>query len=410
MESIIGFFTESVGFERVLKLMYATYGRYERVFGAIRLTDPTKEEEEVLSSFFQRDYYNQALIRISLADFERQLLKKFPYANTSLAKLLEVYNNMPALQQKRKKPKHVSTLSAAIAAELLPVFENTTAQEWLLDISRQTRREYRLLADLHYSQPEIAIERMQLVCNAINALPKGSLIPLAEFSETVSNKRDTYNFETPCGQLLLKALALNFEQITPTKTEDCIKLHLQAGLLSYAKISGVIIHGLSKKNTNAFTLENLVNLEDFSTPAKKVLIFEEPVTFNAVCEHLGDRALIAVHSIGGGVSAALMFLLSKLAKKGVSFMFAGNFTFDSLIVADKLHKELGKAFIPWRYTREDYEYAVEAESGGAVLRERKHSSLNNDTLASILSLIRKTGRTASSLPLIEKYLNDIECF
>jgi hypothetical protein len=132
------------------------------------------------------------------------------------------------------------TFASAILSELLPKFEGTPAASWLKEISRQTRREYRKWAEQYNNEPQIVSETLQSVAEALNNIPqKINLMPLAEFSEKFSNSPYTLDFNSVRGQLFLKALAFKFNQFSPVCTEDCIKLHLQAGLLSCGKISGV---------------------------------------------------------------------------------------------------------------------------------------------------------------------------
>jgi hypothetical protein len=77
LDECVSYFRENTGFARFMDGLLDMYVRYERCFGAVRLSEPNMDEERAVSEFFKRDYYNQALIRIGLADFERQLQKTF---------------------------------------------------------------------------------------------------------------------------------------------------------------------------------------------------------------------------------------------------------------------------------------------------------------------------------------------
>jgi len=86
--------------------------------------------------------------------------------------------------------------------------------------------------------------------------------------------------------------------------------------------------------------------------------------------------------------------------------YAGNINYNSLALADKLYLKFTKNFKPWRYSKADYERILETNS--TMLQDKKKDlSLHNETLASLLSQLRKKGRTASSMPLVSLFAEDI---
>ena len=133
-QEVLRYFTPNKGFERLLGSMFDIYVRYGRAFGAVRLVRPTSEEEEALSVFFKRDYYNQALIRIGLADFERQMQKVFG-AEATLGALLESHSGRPVVSKtgSRAVPsKSTDQFTTGLLASLAPKYENTPAGEWFV--------------------------------------------------------------------------------------------------------------------------------------------------------------------------------------------------------------------------------------------------------------------------------------
>jgi len=406
LSKIIEFFKTTPGFDRVLRAMYDAYSHNGRVFGAIRLTRPNENEEAALSEFFKRDYYNQALIRIGLADFERQIQKNFPEETEEirLGDVLADYLGTPKRMSSDFSQR--GTFSSAITSELLPKYKDTPAAIWLKEITRQLRREYRRWAERYVNEPKITIEIVCAVSDALNNSPQGvKLVPLAEFSERFTNSPNAFDFHETHGILFLKALAFTNNEPAPENTEDCINLHLRAGIISCGKISGVTVHGLQSENeTQMFTIENINNMENVSAHGNKVFIFEDPLIFNAVCERVGDFKCTIVQN---NHSAAFMYLLKRFSAENISMRYVGNMTIKSLELTDNLYREFGKNFIPWRYEREDYEFTLSRETS-FLPGEKKYLSLHNETLASLLSVMRKTGRTASSMPLLPKYIEDIK--
>ncbi|MCL1878197.1 MAG: TIGR02679 domain-containing protein [Defluviitaleaceae bacterium] len=415
IDQIVQFFKSNPGFGRIIHAMFDMYVQYERAFGAVRLIKPREEEEEALSKFFSRDYYNQALIRIGLADFERQMCKNF-LSDVSLGDVLAQYIGKPvkkATESNMKKP----TPFAAGVLSLVPKFKNTQAEIWLKEISAHTRRTYRAAADSYLADPKSALRVIRQTADALNDVgANGKLVPLAEFSEKHTGSPGAFDFSGTHGQLFLKALASKFDVALPTTAEGCVFLHYRAGLLSNGMLSSVTVFGLSAdsahyENLNqaqVLTLENINSLSHASAHGGKVFILEEPQIFSAVltrlkCDTGGVKRTIVCPT--GGFNAAFVCLMELL--RGADMYFAGGMNYKGLEFADKLYEQFRKNFVPWRYTREDYAKVI-AVDGGYLTGEKRGLAMHNESLASLLSHIKKTGRTASSLPLVDDYVSDIK--
>ncbi|MCL2198319.1 MAG: TIGR02679 domain-containing protein [Defluviitaleaceae bacterium] len=393
LQNIIQFFRQKPGFKRLLAAMLDVYMQHNRVFGAARLSEPSTEEETVISEFFKRDYYDQALIRISLADFERQVHKNFG-TTIPLENILSAYAGKPIKPPKVNKP---GTFSAMVLSEVFPKFEGTAAEQWVKEISLQTRRAYRPWAEQYITSAEKVLTMISTVAKIINTM-KDEYTTLSEFSIKHMDAENALDFTSPHGQLFLKALASKFKQPAPEAIEDCISLHLRAKLISCGMLSGVTVKTAGKSQARVLTLENLYinpKLDDFG---EKIFIVEDPLIFAKLCTE--NATIICPTS---GHNAAFMYLLKQL---DTPFYYSGNMTYKGLEQADKLYLEFGKSFIPWRYDHEDYELILTGDF--MFLPDEKRSlALHNDTLASLLSHIRKTGKTANSMPLVPRYLQDI---
>ncbi|MDR0273551.1 MAG: TIGR02679 domain-containing protein, partial [Clostridiales bacterium] len=369
-------------------------------FGAIRLTKPSEREEVAISEFFKRDYYNQALIRIGLADFERQMQKIYG-DSVELEAVLSDYMGRPVVE--KQKPNAFST---TILSDVLPKFSGTFAEEWLREISSQTRRTYRIWSDQYFAEPEPVLKTIDMVATALNNLDTERLVPIEEFSEKQMGSYDALSFSGTHGKLFLKALACKFSSSFPSSTEECIELHFRAGLLSFGMLSSVSVLGLSDRNeTYVYTLENLSGLKNISAHGGKVYVIEEPVVFAKLCGLLRDVKCTIVCPVYG-FSAAYMYLLKMINAAKIPMYYAGNMDFKGIEFADKLFMQFGKNFIPWHYSHDDYAKVLAGEST-LLPDEKKELSLHNETLASLLSQMRKTKRTASSAALTQIYADEI---
>jgi len=418
LTEIIQYFKNDIGFERFMSGMFDLYNRYGRCFGAVRLSRPSAEEENALSMFFNRDYYDQALIRIGLAEFERQVHKAFD-CDIRLSALLEAYfgrqiasYNEPAGEPVRYK----DAFTRAIRDDLLPKFEDTPAAAWLREMLAHTRRTYRYWADQFPHEPENVLAMISSVCEAINALPQGQLIKLSDFSAMHMGNPGELDYHSQLGPLFLRALAHKYEATVPTALEDGVRLYLQAGLLSDGVLSQVTVRGIKTDDeacnfydrlseAHVLTLENICRLSNVSVYGDKVFVVENPHVFSSLSERLRGLNCTLVCA-SQGLSPAFERLLELCAESGATIYYAGNMDYKGLTLADKVYQRFGKLFIPWRYGKADYEQLL---SGSDYLLpdDRKDLAMHNEELASLLSLLRKKGKSASSLPLVGLFVEDI---
>jgi len=427
INEIVGYFSAKKGFDRLLRAMFDSYSRYGRSFGAVRLAHPSKEEEADISEFFKRDYYNQALIRIGLADFERQIQKIFD-TKVKLGLVLEGFIGRPVLTREVKAgvQKYSDELTSAIYLHFMPDLEGTAAGEWFSEMTAHMRRTYRPWVDLYQKEPKKVLQMIKTVATALNNLPVDSprLVCLEEFAKKHAGSPLAFETNEMLGQLFLRALSFCLETPHPCSTDDCTNLFANAGLLYNGMLSRVTAMGLNMFDENGkpgtaakvynrrgqafvLTLENLNSYARFSTAYGKLFVIENPLVYNAVCRQLSGTKCTVVCQMGGG-TPAFLFLLKKLVKnEKTKIYYAGNLDYKGLVFADKLYNLLGKNFVPWRYNHRDYKALLEGETS-LLPDEKKGLSMHNEELASLLSLMRRTGKTASTMPLLEKYVKDIK--
>jgi len=416
---IIQYLKSESGFERLMNGMLDLYNRYGRCFSAVRLPRPTLEEETALSVLFRRDYYDQALIRIGLAEFERQIQKVFGY-DGGLDSILSAYFGQQVLTQGEpiaEPPRYKDAFTRAIRDDLLPRFEDTQASSWLREILAHTRRTYRQWADQFLHDPEGVLNMLSSVCASLNALPKGQLLRLSDFAKTSLRDTRALDFHSELGALFLRALAYIFDAAVPSTPEDSVRLYLQAGILSDGVISQVTVKGIKTDDeacqfydglgeAHVLTLENICRINSIQAYGDKVFVVENQIAFSALCERLRDLNCTLVCA-SDGLNPAMEQLLSTCIQYGATVYYSGNMDYKGLALADKVFLRFGKSFIPWRYGHADYELLF-AGNDYLLPDDRKDLAMHNEELASLLSLLRKRGKTASSLPLVPVLAEDIK--
>jgi len=420
LEEILQYLKNDSGFERLMSGMMDLYNRYGRCFSAVRLPRPSFEEERALSVFFKRDYYDQALIRIGLAEFERQIQKVFAYEE-GLSTVLAAYFGRPISAHSSAEPlaeshRYKDAFTRAIKDNLLTRYEDTPAAPWLRELLAHMRRTYRQWADQFPHEPERVLSMVSAVCEAINVLPQGQLVRLSDFATKYLSDPRALDFHSAYGPLFLRALAHRYDVPVPSVLEESIRLYLQAGLLSDGVLSQVTVRGIKADDeacifydqlgeAHVLTLENICRIGNVSAYGDKVFILENSHVFSALCERLSGFNCTLVCAMDG-INPAFERLMEQFIQSGAALYYAGNMDYKGLTLADKVYLRFGRSFIPWRYGKADYELLF---MGNDFLLpdDRKELAMHNEDLASLLSLLRKKGKSASSMPLVGVYAEDI---
>jgi len=434
LEKVIDYLTESEGFKKILQSIYELFCKHGRAYGAVSIENPSPEEEKALSNFFNKDYFNQAIIRVSVADFERQIQKNFDDPLIVLSEVLEIIVGQTLPDKDNNMHDPSSELSAKITKKILPQFKETLAGEWLVELSSRLKRNYRSWVGFYRVEPTKVLDMIRVVAEAINNLPikpldkkvyasHTCLVRLSDFSKKFAGSFDAFESGKPQGLLLLRAIAFVFEVSAPNSLEDICNMYVKAGLLNQGVLSRVTVNqitlinndGLVSKISETYnnlnepfvlTLENLSCVKSAHAINDKVYIIENPIVYAAVCEKMrGQKCTVICQS--ARINSAFLYLLRLLNDSGTKLYYTGNMDYKGLSYADKLYREFNKSFIPWRYSREDYELVISVDES-YLPDGKKDFALHNEELATLLSIMKKKGKTASSMPLVELFVEDMK--
>jgi uncharacterized protein (TIGR02679 family) len=341
-----------------------------------------------------------------------------------LGVLLEGYFSRPLtahLDDTKDRIRIRDSFASHVKNVILPQYEGTEAENWLKEMVAHMRRTYKQWAEQYITDPDPVVEKVKTVCNALNALSQDEYILLADFSRRICGDSHALDFYGSHGPLFLRALARRHNTAIPTNLEDSISLYWQAGLLSNGVLNTVTVSGLiaycdeaddacayydSLGEAHVLTLENISRFTRALAYRGKVFVVESATVFALLCERLrGVHCTLVCAS--SGMNAALDRLLSLCTEGGARLYYSGNMDMKGLTWGDMLYLRFHKHFVPWRYEKEDYERAL--DEGEAMLSdERKELSLHNETFASMLSMIRKKGKTAGNLALVRLLAEDIK--
>jgi uncharacterized protein (TIGR02679 family) len=422
MDDCVAYFKKNEGFARLMNGLFDMYVRYERCYGAVRLASPEPDEEKAISDFFKRDYYNQALIRISLADFERQLQKNFS-ESILLEPLLESFFRRPVVRRTGIKAT-VNVFTAHIENDLMPRYADTNAEVWLRELIAHTRRTYKKWAEMYNREPDNVSAMLENICKILNNLPclDNKIELFSDYFLDYGGDAYAYSFNGEWGPLFLRALARNFDVPLPVSAEDASALYFKAGLLTEGILNQVTVRGIKaveknkpdeicslynkKGEPHVLTLQRISHYTKASAHYDKVYIVENLPVFSAVNELIEPNNPCTFICIENGLNEAAVRLLNLLSASGAVFYYSGDMDYAGLALADKLYVAYPKQFKPWQYDKDVYE-RIASENDFHLPEHKKEQGLYNEDLASLLSQMRKKGKTAKQTTLIPDLARDI---
>ena len=422
MDDCVAYFKDNEGFARLMSGLFDMYVRYERCYGAVRLASPGPDEEKAISEFFKRDYYDQALIRISLADFERQLQKNFA-ENILLEPLLEAFFRRPVVRRTGIKAT-VNVFTAHVENILLPRYAGTHAEAWLRELIAHTRRTYKKWAENYNREPEKISAMLESICQILNNLPcyENKITLFSDYFLANGGDAYAYGFNGERGPLFLRALSRHFDAPFPVSAGEASALCFKAGLLTEGILNRVTARGVRAFENgkpdeicrlynqlgepHVLSLQRLSHYTEANAHNNKVYIVENLHVFSAVNELIEPSNPCALICIENGLGEAAERLLNLLAASGAAFYYSGDMDYAGLALADKLYVAYPKQFIPWRYDKDVYE-RIASENDFNLPEHKKEQGLYNEDLASLLSQMRKIGKTAKQTVLIQELAADI---
>jgi uncharacterized protein (TIGR02679 family) len=307
--------------------------------------------------------------------------------------------------------------------DLTTRYIGTDAEMWVKDLVQHMRRSYRSWTENYATNPASVTEPLEAICEALNTLPffNGERERLPDFAKRFISDPHAYDYNGKYGAYFMRALSKTLDVPVPMSAEEYSALCWNAGLLSEGVLNRVVVRGLNalygetpdeictiynrRREAHSLTLENMSGFTSAAAEDNKVYIIENMAVFSAVSEQTreANRTIICANN---GLNAALVFLLDMLTAGGAQLFYSGGMDYRGLSLADRVYLKYPKAFKPWRYAKTDYERIV-SENDFYLPDNKKDMGLHNEDLASLLSYMRKKGKTAPQAALIKDLAEDI---
>lgn len=422
------FFKGKKEFQRLFSGFLDNYRRMGRVAGSVFLSLLTTDEKEVFSEFFYRDFSKQTNASISALRFERAIHNN-GFENIDLKELLEEYYGELPQTKDEEKAKRVKKADL-FWGEILGKYKGTISGDWLAYIMESKDNAYPFIMKKYSDLQGELIDVLFKTMDAGNALPvyEGRTERLFAFSQRITGNPDYFNEGTLANRMLgyfirhyLKKVNKDTVIVEKFDLETRNELFYNVGILREDVMNFTIGYGLRAKKPDGsyhrgidgyfeekqpvqMSLLTLLGISSVEAKNKNIYILETQETFSRLAEEISGATMMCIN---GQLNVASLILLDLLNNCGFQLHYSGNFTPESLLLAQRLKQRYGERLSLWRYSPEDYEKSIIDEKLTPKRLDRLDSLLD-PRLINVGEYLSGRKQAGSQLLLLEDYTADIK--
>lgn len=443
LEEAVRFFQAEKGFHRLLLLMIEKYQSLGRIGGSVRITNLSKQEATVLSSFFRKELEPGQDTRVLLKEFERYM-EYSRFSGIPCLDLLEGFAGKKMISKREQKARNHNK-KQLFFQQIQEKFSSSFVSAWVHSIINQSA-ETRLIHQLYEQQQDHLAADMLVVGKALIELEKKRnsngrvLVEKIErfpfFAERITGNPHGFDLNTTKGKMLFNALRIIGKRscqrevsrfkLTPAE-ENNLLLHsfglLRDDILNFATTTGLLAWNNEERPLAVWKaaiedrcvlnvpLKEMVKarrVESAASELKKAFVVENSGLFSALFEELIKEGihppLICTH---GQINTCSLILLDQLASNGTTIYYSGDFDPEGLLIAYRLAQRYPNQVILWRFRVEDYK-ACRLEQVLEENRIRKLENIKNTNLAAIASVMRRLRQAGYQESLFQLLLEDIK--
>lgn len=418
MEECQRYFKERPVFQKVFELLKEKYEGLGHFGGTIQLKDITEEEKVQLGGFFQKDYTRQKSITISYVAIEKALAQSRFY-EFSWQEILETYFDSELLIKKQEQMRKEQE-KREFFQKLEDICITVQEKDWLHTVINKQGAGYQIMIKQYKEDKRQLVKIIQTVLRACRAFPvyenKVELLPV--FATRTTGNPHCFDEGTKEEQLLCSYLnyILRPEVVFGiSKTEQKGKLLYQVGImrdelwnfvLTYnlhgRKKDGSIHEGLEgfaqEQEPVTMTLQTLSGLEKIWADRETVYIVENPAVFSYLCKKYPHNAFLC----GNGQLRLATWLVLDLLQEQSTFLYAGDFDPEGLLIAQNLKLRYQDKLSFWNYEKSYFiNYLSNVEISERSLK--KLDNIHIDELIEIRDEMYRVKKAVYQEAMLEEY-------
>lgn len=416
-EAII-YFKKHPIFHKVFTGFKKKYESLGHLGGTIVLHHLTKDEKLQLSGFFQKDFYENKTVTISMNRMEKAL-KSSKFEMLEWIDVLEAYFGRKMIWKQEVLQREYEK-QEIFFDKILKEIKSDIVREWLDDrikerstIYQRLQKEYKDHGDklkifLKYIEhgiaklPVFCSKKERLAVYAAQVTGNPHFFDSNTFAEVLLFDFITYHFHTNNEEGLSDIEYRNLQYYTAGIIRDDLSNYVTVCGIHAKDKRGMLHLGLEgffdKKEPVLLTLYTLSNLNNIYGN-KEIYILENPSVFSWLCEKYPDKSFVCTN---GQLRFSAFLLLDQLSMTSKLF-YAGDYDPEGLLIAQKLKFRYKEQLILWNYSRELYEQNL----SNVKINERRLKQLDQiyiEELQEIKEAMEKQKKATYQESMLESYI------
>lgn len=418
LKEAIVYFKKRPIFHKLFTGFKKKYESLGHLGGTVVLYRLTKDEKLQLSGFFQKDFYENKTVTISMNRMEKAL-KDSRFEMLDWKDILEVYFGQKIIW-KQEVLQRENEKQEIFFDKILREIKSDLVRKWLVDrieeksnIYQRLQKEYKDHADqlkvlLKYI--ELGITKLPVFCNTKERL--------AVYAAQVTGDPHFFDSNTIAEILLFDFIAYHFHTNNEEGLSDIEYRNLQyytAGIIRDDLSNYVIIYGIHAKDKNdvlhlgvegffdkkepmLLTLYTLSKLNEIYGN-KEIYILENPSVFSWLCQKYPDKSFVCTN---GQLRFSAFVLLDQLFRESRLF-YAGDYDPEGLLIAQKLKLRYKERLVLWNYSIKLYEQNL----SDVRLNERRLKQLDQiyiEEFQEIKEAMKYQKKAAYQESMLESYI------
>lgn len=424
----ISYFKKKKGFHPLFLEFKKKYSSYGRLGGVIKLDNPSDETKEALSGILGVDMRRDKEVKVSVAKFEKALLKTI-FKDFTLIEIVEAYfgeelRSKKEIQVEKEEQRRVYFETYYIYAK------NDLARHWLKAIIE--KNELTKYVHNYYERDKEALSSiLNNVIHGLNRLPLKEYERLPIFAAITTKNPHYFDIGTDSGRILLAALQLNLkvtegkDYIQSPNSGDITDILTRFNILRDDINNDVTIFGLqgyyqdgSASNLLKFALEEnvvinlplreVIRLEKISALTNKVYVVENSGLFSTLIDKIIEQEVdVSMVCSSGQINLATWKLVEKLVQSNHSIYYSGDYDPEGVLMAYKMKVKYPNNVFYWYLDVDSYYQCLSDE----VILESRLNQLSNIEDIHLVPLIRtmnKVKKSGFQERLIEKMFLELQ--
>ena len=418
LQEAVIYFKKYPVFHKIFSGFRKKYESLGHLGGTVVIKNLTKDEKMQLSGFFQRDFYKNKTISISMQRMEKAL-KNSKFESLEWMDILEEYFDhkmiwkKEVLQKENEKQKMFFDL-------LLKEIKSDLVREWLNDRIRERSLIYQRLQKEYRNCPDILKVLLHSIESGITNLSVffDKKERLAVYAAQVTGNPHFFDSNTTAEIFLFDFISYHFYTQNGEGLSDMEYRNQQyyaAGIIRDDLSNYVTVYGIHAKDTDSVLHSGIEGFCDRKEPIlltlytlsrlkeiygeKEIYILENPSVFSWLCQRYPEKSFVCTN---GQLRFSAFVLLDQLSRTSDLF-YSGDHDPEGLLIAQKLKLRYKKRLTLWNYSRNLYEQNL----SDVTLNERRLKQLDQifiEELQEIKEDMKHQKKAAYQESMLENYI------